>query len=57
MKEIPIKYQVRQAGQSFIKFKAYITSVIPAIVQEMSKPVQKVKPKLKKNPIIQKEAQ
>lgn len=35
MKEIPIAYTVRTEGQSFIKFKAYVTSVIPAIVKEM----------------------
>ncbi|KGX93434.1 glycosyl transferase family 2 [Pontibacillus halophilus JSM 076056 = DSM 19796] len=35
MKEIPIQYKVREKGQSFIKFKAYLSSVIPAIVREM----------------------
>lgn len=43
LKEIPIQYQVRQKGKSFIKFKAYLTKVIPAIFKEMSRPVQKVK--------------
>ncbi|WP_053367323.1 glycosyltransferase family 2 protein [Bacillus sp. FJAT-27245] len=42
MKEIPIRYQVRETGESFIKFKAYMTSVLPAIVREMRKPVVKV---------------
>ncbi len=42
VKEIPIEYQVRTKGQSFIKFKAYITSVFPAIVREMKRPVKKV---------------
>lgn len=42
MKEIPIRYQVRETGESFIKFKAYMTSVLPAIVREMRKPVSKV---------------
>ncbi|MBO8171438.1 MAG: glycosyltransferase family 2 protein [Bacillaceae bacterium] len=42
MKEVPIRYQVRKKGQSFIKFRAYITSVIPAIMREMSRPVRKV---------------
>jgi glycosyltransferase involved in cell wall biosynthesis len=37
MKEIPIRYQVRTKGQSFIKFKAYMTSVIPAIYKEMKR--------------------
>jgi glycosyltransferase involved in cell wall biosynthesis len=42
VKEIPIRYQVRTTGQSFIKFKAYLRSVIPAIIKEMRRPVQKV---------------
>ncbi|MGM7702258.1 glycosyltransferase family 2 protein [Pseudalkalibacillus sp. Hm43] len=37
MREIPIRYQVRTKGQSFIKFKAYLTSVIPAIYKEMKR--------------------
>ncbi|MCF6138154.1 glycosyltransferase family 2 protein [Pseudalkalibacillus berkeleyi] len=42
MKEIPIRYQVRTKGQSFIKFKAYMSSVIPAIYKEMRrKPAHK----------------
>jgi glycosyltransferase involved in cell wall biosynthesis len=41
MKEIPIRYQVRKTGKSFIKFHAYMTSVIPAIVKEMRKPVSR----------------
>ena len=43
MKEIPIRYQVRSTGKSFIKFKDYLTKVIPAIYKEMRRPVQKVK--------------
>jgi glycosyltransferase involved in cell wall biosynthesis len=43
MKEIPIQYQVRTKGQSFIKFRAYMTSVIPGIVKEIRKPIKKVK--------------
>ncbi|MCA0986276.1 glycosyltransferase family 2 protein [Guptibacillus algicola] len=43
VREIPITYQVRSTGESYIKFKAYLTSVIPAIVKEMSRPVKKVK--------------
>jgi glycosyltransferase involved in cell wall biosynthesis len=43
MREIPIQYQVRSKGQSFIKFNAYVTSVLPAIYREMRRPVQKVK--------------
>ena len=43
IKEVPIHYQVRTKGESFIKFKAYVTSVLPAIVREMSRPVKKIK--------------
>ncbi|AQQ53450.1 glycosyl transferase family 2 [Planococcus lenghuensis] len=42
MKEVPIDYQVRSKGQSFIKFKAYMLAVFPAIVKEMSRPVGKI---------------
>lgn len=42
VKEIPITYQVRSTGESYIKFKAYLTSVLPAIFKEMSRPVNKV---------------
>ncbi|MBI0577105.1 glycosyltransferase family 2 protein [Neobacillus cucumis] len=42
MKEIPIRYQVRNTGESFIKFKKYMTSVLPAILKEMRRPVKKV---------------
>lgn len=42
VKEIPIEYQVRTKGQSFIKFKAYMTSVFPAILREMRRPVDRV---------------
>ncbi|WP_102346194.1 glycosyltransferase family 2 protein [Bacillus sp. Marseille-P3661] len=42
VQEVPIQYHVRTKGQSFIKFKAYITSVFPAINKEMRRPVQKV---------------
>jgi glycosyltransferase involved in cell wall biosynthesis len=40
--EVPITYQVRTKGESFIKFRAYMTSVLPAIVKEMKRPVHKV---------------
>ncbi|XEC96576.1 glycosyltransferase family 2 protein [Paenibacillus tarimensis] len=40
--EIPIRYQVRTQGESFIKFRAYMSKVLPAIVHEMRQPVQKV---------------
>ncbi|WP_078413972.1 glycosyltransferase family 2 protein [Priestia abyssalis] len=43
MKEVPIRYQVRKTGQSFIKFRAYMTSVLPAIVKEVRRPVHKEK--------------
>lgn len=42
VKEIPIEYQVRTKGQSFIKFRAYMTSVFPAIFREVIRPVEKV---------------
>ncbi|MDC3415861.1 glycosyltransferase family 2 protein [Aquibacillus salsiterrae] len=43
VKEIPIDYQVRTTGQSFIKFKAYMMSVFPAIIREMRTKRTKVK--------------
>lgn len=42
VKEIPIRYQVRTKGESFIKFRAYLTSVLPAIYKEIRRPVQPV---------------
>ncbi|MFX3623990.1 MAG: glycosyltransferase family 2 protein [Ectobacillus sp.] len=39
--EVPITYKVRTAGQSFIKFRKYMTSVLPAIWKEMRRPVRK----------------
>ncbi|MGO0058496.1 glycosyltransferase family 2 protein [Brevibacillus fluminis] len=39
MKEIPIRYQVRTTGTSFIRFWAYLSKVIPAIWREMRRPV------------------
>ncbi|GLH64723.1 glycosyltransferase family 2 protein [Parageobacillus sp. G301] len=42
VKEVPIRYQVRTTGQSFIKFRAYVTAVLPAIWKEMRRPVKKV---------------
>ncbi|WJV27849.1 glycosyltransferase family 2 protein [Rossellomorea sp. AcN35-11] len=42
MMEVPIEYRVRTKGQSFIKFKAYMFNVIPAIWKEMNSPVEKV---------------
>jgi glycosyltransferase involved in cell wall biosynthesis len=41
LKEVPITYQVRTKGQSFIKFRQYVTSVIPAVYKEMRRPVRK----------------
>ncbi|MBO8164846.1 MAG: glycosyltransferase family 2 protein [Brevibacillus sp.] len=35
MLEVPIRYQVRTTGRSFIRFIPYMTHVIPAIYQEM----------------------
>ncbi|MCA1057823.1 glycosyltransferase family 2 protein [Rossellomorea aquimaris] len=40
--EIPILYHVRTTGRSFIKFQSYMSSVLPAILKEMNKPVKKV---------------
>jgi len=45
MKEIPIQYQVRKTGESFIKFRSYMTSVLPAILKEMRRPVKKINTK------------
>ncbi|MBO9610406.1 MAG: flippase-like domain-containing protein [Paenibacillaceae bacterium] len=43
--EVPIDYQVRTKGQSFIKFRQYVTSVLPAIYREMRRrPVRRRKP-------------
>lgn len=42
IKEIPIQYKVRETGESFITFRGYFRSVIPAIWKELSRPVQKV---------------
>lgn len=38
LQEVPIAYKVRTQGQSFIKFRQYVTSVLPAIYQEMKRP-------------------
>lgn len=43
MKEIPIEYHVRKKGQSFIKFKAYMTAVLPAIYKEMQREYKTLK--------------
>jgi glycosyltransferase involved in cell wall biosynthesis len=42
LKEVPIRYHVRTEGQSFIKFKAYVSAVVPAIWKEMRRPVKRV---------------
>ncbi|MGM7682474.1 glycosyltransferase family 2 protein [Cytobacillus sp. Hm23] len=42
VKEVPIKYHVRTKGKSFIKFNSYMTSVIPAIIKEITRPVEQV---------------
>ncbi|TLS39186.1 glycosyltransferase family 2 protein [Pseudalkalibacillus caeni] len=55
VKEIPIEYQVRTKGQSYIKFKAYLTSVLPAIWKEMKRPVRKVAIEKKAHVIDQEE--
>lgn len=39
MLEVPIVYQVRSKGESFIKFRAYVCRVLPAIWKELSTPI------------------
>ncbi|GAB6098754.1 hypothetical protein JCM16358_06330 [Halanaerocella petrolearia] len=34
--QVPISYSVRQTGDSFIKFREYMTKVVPAIFKEMT---------------------
>ncbi|WP_219834447.1 glycosyltransferase family 2 protein [Paenibacillus sp. R14(2021)] len=41
MEEVPITYQVRVYGQSFIKFRKYVGSVLPAIWKEMRRPIKR----------------
>ncbi|MFC5647749.1 glycosyltransferase family 2 protein [Paenibacillus solisilvae] len=41
MEEVPISYQVRTQGQSFIKFRKYMGNVLPAIWKEMRRPVER----------------
>ncbi|MFK2827043.1 glycosyltransferase family 2 protein [Bacillus sp. B190/17] len=43
VQEVPIRYRVRSTGESFITFRGYFSSVIPAIIKEIKRPVQKVK--------------
>ena len=40
--EVPIQYQVRTTGTSFISFRKYMTNVFPAVMREMARPVEKV---------------
>ncbi|USK61629.1 glycosyltransferase family 2 protein [Peribacillus asahii] len=40
--EVPISYRVRSTGESFITFKGYLSSVLPAIWKEVKRPIQKV---------------
>lgn len=42
VKEVPIQYRVRSTGESFITFRGYLSSVIPAIVKELNRPVSKI---------------
>jgi glycosyltransferase involved in cell wall biosynthesis len=46
LQEVPIRYQVRTKGRSFIKFRAYVSSVLPAIYKEMKRPVRRRKERL-----------
>ncbi|AZN38576.1 glycosyltransferase family 2 protein [Paenibacillus albus] len=41
MEEVPITYQVREHGESFIKFNKYMTNVLPAVWKEMRRPVSR----------------
>lgn len=41
MEEVPIHYQVRVHGESFIKFRKYMGAVLPAIWKEMRSPAGK----------------
>lgn len=38
MMEVPIDYRVRTQGESFIKFRAYVSRVLPAVWREMRLP-------------------
>ncbi|MFC5703958.1 glycosyltransferase family 2 protein [Cohnella faecalis] len=38
LREVPIDYRVRTRGQSFIKMRAYLSAVLPAICREMRRP-------------------
>lgn len=40
--EVPIQYKVRTTGTSFISFRKYMTNVFPAVMREMTRPVEKV---------------
>lgn len=42
VKEVPIPYHVRSTGESFITFRGYLSSVLPAIWKEWNRPVEKV---------------
>ncbi|WHY03413.1 glycosyltransferase family 2 protein [Neobacillus sp. DY30] len=42
VKEVPIPYNVRSTGTSFITFKGYLSRVLPAIWKEWSRKVEKV---------------
>lgn len=43
VKEVPIRYKVRETGDSFISFRKYMTNVLPAIWKEMRRPAVKAK--------------
>jgi glycosyltransferase involved in cell wall biosynthesis len=44
MKEIPIRYQVRTTGRSFIRFVPYVTKVLSAVWREMRRSVSPRQP-------------
>lgn len=41
MQEVPILYKVRTQGESFIKFRAYVSRVLPAIWRELRLPTER----------------
>lgn len=41
MEEVPIRYRVREHGESFIRFRKYVGAVLPAIWKELRRPAGK----------------
>ena len=42
VKEVPIPYHVRSTGASFITFRGYLSSVLPAIWKEWNRKVERI---------------